>query len=248
MKSVVFVVLISIVTSCTSMVFYQQFDSVQPCSEGICPELEWVDISSSPRFQMMKTEVTVGQYLDCVEAGVCHLPVAHDSWTYGSDTCFENALWLSTDETGRSMPVNCLAKHHAERFAQWVGARLPTQAEWLHAATSEGAYVNYPWGNEIEDDPCARAVVHYATGTGCGSSAPQPPCTRLRGNSDQGVCDLVGNLAEIVVDTELVLGGHYATSNTYNDQHDALKVGESDSFDENELSYFVGVRLVRDMP
>jgi len=248
MKSTAYLAILGVLNGCASAAFYQHFEVVEPCSDASCPEVEWVDIEFSPAFQMMKTEVTVGQYLDCVNAGVCYLPVEHNEWAYRSDDCFDNALWLRTDESSRSMPVNCLAKRHAERFAQWVGARLPTQAEWLHAATSEGAYVNYPWGDEIEEDACIRAVVHHATGTGCGRSTPHPPCARTSGNSEQGVCDLVGNLSEMLSDTDRARGGHYATSTTWGFAPDALELTQSDKIEENELSYFVGVRLVRDLP
>ena len=248
MKRVFVLAWFGLAGACTSAVFYQNFEAVDPCSGVKCPEIEWVDIDFSPGFQMMKTEVTVGQYLDCVDAGVCFLPVEHDEWAYGSAACFSIAHWLRTDETSRSMPVNCLAKHHAERLAQWVGARLPTKDEWLRAATSQGAYVNYPWGDEIEEDACIRAVVHDATGTGCGRSTPHPPCARVRGNSEQGVCDLVGNLAEMLADEDGAIGGHYASSNRWLFEPNALKLGESEDIEENELSYFVGVRLVRDVP
>ena len=235
-------------SACTSALFYQTFEAVEPCAGLVCPEIEWVDIDFDSGLQVMKTEVTVAQYRDCVDAGVCFLPAAHEAWTSGSESCLTDATWLRTDEASRSMPINCLSRSHAERFANWVGARLPSAEEWLHAATSEGVYVNYPWGDELEEDACLRAIVHGATGTGCGRSAPHPPCARPRGNSDQGVCDLVGNLAEMLADGQFAIGGHYAVSTTYVTDSDALEVRQSFEFDEDELSYFVGLRLVRDQP
>ena len=130
-------------SACTSALFYQTFEAVEPCAGLVCPEIEWVDIDFDSGLQVMKTEVTVAQYRDCVDAGVCFLPAAHEAWTSGSESCLTDATWLRTDEASRSMPINCLSRGHAERFANWVGARLPSAEEWLHAATSEGAHTTH---------------------------------------------------------------------------------------------------------
>ena len=35
-------------------------------------------------------------------------------------------------------PINGVSWNQARQFAQWVGADLPTEAQWEYAATSEG--------------------------------------------------------------------------------------------------------------
>jgi formylglycine-generating enzyme required for sulfatase activity len=144
-------------------------------------------------FELMKTEVTVGQYRLCVEAGACTAPDAYDP----SEASL--AHFCSWGQSGREdHPVNCVGWDQAQSFASWAGGRLPTEAEWEYAARSGGQSWTYPWGNE--EPTCSRAVM--ADGDlGCGQSRTWPVCSKPAGNSTQGVCDLSGNVWEWVQDT-----------------------------------------------
>lgn len=88
-------------------------------------------------------------------------------------------------------PMNCVARWEAEYFCRWVGKRLPTEAEWEYAARSRKEDYEFPWGEEPED--CSRAHIG-----GCGASKTTEACGYPSGNSEQGVCDLLGNVSEYV--------------------------------------------------
>jgi formylglycine-generating enzyme required for sulfatase activity len=130
-----------------------------------------------------RTEVTVEQYSRCVRAGQCTPPEKE-----------EDCNWEKEGREGH--PVNCLTWHQADAYCRWAGGRLPTEAEWEKAARGRDGRM-FPWGNQ--DAGCERAVMSGATG-GCGKRSTWPVCSKEKGKSPYGLCDMSGNVWEWVAD------------------------------------------------
>jgi len=138
-------------------------------------------------FEIARTEVTVKQYQACVDEGACTEPRA-------PVMCGRSANW---GVTGREdHPINCVVWDQAKEYSEWVGGRLCTEAEWEYAARSGGQDREYPWGNQKAT--CKRAVM-WEGELGCGEGT-WPVCSRTEGNTEQGVCDMAGNVWEWVAD------------------------------------------------
>ncbi|MBW2703519.1 MAG: SUMF1/EgtB/PvdO family nonheme iron enzyme [Deltaproteobacteria bacterium] len=151
------------------------------------PEEMPVHLVNVPAFLMNRTEVTVRQYRACVEAGACTEP--DKGWTFGN--------W---GVPGRDEhPVNCVDWFQASAYCQWLGVRLPSEAEWEYAARSAGQDITYPWGDELAT--CDYAIMHdEEEGYGCGMLGTWEVCSKPAGNTSQGLCDMSGNIYEWVQD------------------------------------------------
>jgi len=137
--------------------------------------------------EMLETEVTVAQYRQCTTSGGCSEPVLY------ADSC-------NWDEIGYDdHPVNCVSWQQAVDFCTWIGGRLPSESEWECAARSGGQDITYPWGEE--QATCTYAVMYDTTyADGCGTGWTWEVCSKTDGNSEQGLCDLSGNVFEWVQD------------------------------------------------
>ncbi len=141
-----------------------------------------------PAFEILGTEVTVEQYASCVDVQVCTEPLSEN----GCD-------WIV--EGHEDEPMGCVTWQQAQDFCDWLGGRLPSEAEWEFAARSQGQEIVYPWGDA--DASCEYAIMHdpdYGT-TGCGLGGFWVVCSRSpRGDTEQGLCDMAGNAWEWVQD------------------------------------------------
>jgi len=133
-------------------------------------------------FEMSKTEVTVGQYRKCVAAGVCSEPSSCSWFLAGSPN------WSSSPGSKENHPINCVSWVQARTFAKWVGADLPTEAEWEYAARG-GQSFTYAGSNSPSD------VAWYNQNSDGGTR----PVGTKRANG-YGLHDMSGNVGEWVLD------------------------------------------------
>jgi formylglycine-generating enzyme required for sulfatase activity len=135
-------------------------------------------------FEMLATEVTAAQYRSCIAAGACPSPA--------NQNCEER--WHA------DLPVGCVDGIEADAFCRWIGGRLPSGAEWEYALRNAGQDLEFPWGNAAPQ--CDRAILWdraVSPEPGCGRYEPWPGCSRSADISEQGICDLVGNVTEWIV-------------------------------------------------
>jgi formylglycine-generating enzyme required for sulfatase activity len=135
-------------------------------------------------FWIDRTEVTVGAYRRCAEAGACAPPARTSSaCTYGAGD--------------PELPVSCVHWSDAEGYCRFAGKRLPSEREWEFAA--RGTYaLAFPWGGPPS---CSSAVTLTGEQTGktC-SPRPMRVGTHPWGASVFGVQDMSGNVEEWTAD------------------------------------------------
>jgi formylglycine-generating enzyme required for sulfatase activity len=83
-------------------------------------------------------------------------------------------------------PVVYVDLEDARAYARWAGKRLPTVEEWQFAAEGLNT-LNYPWGNEMEDNKCNK----YTSGE------TTPVRAFPEGVSPFGCYDMCGNTWEL---------------------------------------------------
>ena len=105
--------------------------------------ITWIQVSN--KFSIMKAEVTVSNFKQCVDKGDC-------DWPSGNKFC----SFIRPDPT--NLPMNCLSHSDALSFCRSIQADLPTVEEWESAARAgRKDNVVYPWG-DLPKPNCDYAV------------------------------------------------------------------------------------------
>lgn len=134
---------------------------------------------------------TLGQYVNACNGFTCLSTRFETTRSYLTD---ELTGYIPVEGFG-DYPINNVSWHGANAYCQWVGGRLPTEAEWELAATGgDGRF--YPWGDalQIDDDGTVPAVF---AGT---FDDLQPVNSLPEGASPFGLHHMAGNVWEWVAD------------------------------------------------
>lgn len=177
-------------------------------------------------FWLAKYETTNDQYRVCVDDGVCRAP----------------QVTASFDDASRSThPVEWVSWHDAVAYCEWLGGRLPSEAEWewaareifvrtkkgrekvllnLSAAPSsrvpgEQKSARYPWKARRpgQADSASHQWANYQGTGGRDRWLAAAPVGSFPPNS-RGLYDMAGNVAEWVQDPY----GHHGTQMDRRDQ------------------------------
>lgn len=93
----------------------------------------------------------------------------------------------------KDLPATHLSWDIANEWSQWMGFRLPTDAEWVRAFRGDDKRI-YPWGDDYPDDTFAG---FQEGGTVCNV---RPVTMFPKGRSPYGVYNMAGNVYEYVAD------------------------------------------------
>jgi len=129
----------------------------------------------SAPFWMARYPVTNAQWRAGVQAGAVSKP--------------GNTTWYD-DPKLADCPVVYVNWFESQKFAAWLGLRLPTEAEWEYAARGVESW-KYPWGDAFDGE----RVIYYQTPK-YGNKRPAPVTLKPEGASWVGAMHLSGNVWE----------------------------------------------------
>jgi len=157
-------------------------DKVKNCDTHESP-LHEVDLDA---FYIDVFEVSVGEYAGCVKAGTC------------TEIRDRNEKVCTTSWSDPGLPLDCVSQLQAKCYCEWMGKRLPTEAEWEKAARGTDRRL-YAWGNSPAPS-CETSGIWSISTPACRFPTPRPRGTYTLDRSPYGVRDMTGGVAEMVTD------------------------------------------------
>jgi len=153
-----------------------------------------------------KYEVTNKKYCDFLNATGKHR--TEEDWWIVIDDKFcliemKDGVY-KPKEGCENYPVISVTWEGANRYAEWSGRFLPTEAEWEKAAKGKDGYT-YPWGMNWDVNKCNNRLMYLESVTFLmlnfyNGRGVVPPGSIPEGASPYGVTDMAGNVMEWCAD------------------------------------------------
>lgn len=153
-----------------------------PDSDENCDEVPQRQVQLSA-FAIERHEVTLAQYRRCVEFGRCTPPLRVPN--------IPSSLRID-DPAFDQYPVTWVNQTQAEAYCAWLGARLPTEAEWERAARADRPLEDRLFVTGSRTPSCAEGNLSGCTGD------LAPVMSTASDRTSQAVYDLTGNAHELV--------------------------------------------------
>ncbi|MDX2247557.1 MAG: formylglycine-generating enzyme family protein [Bacteroidia bacterium] len=228
-------------------------------------------------FFMDITPVTVGQYRQFVKAtgyvtqaekfgDAAVFDMENQTWFLKKTAYWEYPQGKDQEKAPDNHPVTQVSYNDALAYCDWAGKRLPTEAEWEHAARNgSNSRAQYSWGEDIEEKGRYKANFWQGVFPAYNTVADGFPFTSPVGSfpaTPLGLLDLSGNVWEwcqtwytsydpndpskvVTAEPERVMrGGSFMCDPNY--CHGYRVSGRSGSTPETGL-FHVGFRCVKDI-
>ena len=178
-------------------------------------------------FYLQETEVTNGQMEAYFQAKGIAKEKCPKRWV---------AAYQAIKQANRRMetyPAVGISHALAAEFAQWIGGKLLTEAQWEYAARSRGKAYPYPWGTDGHD---LKKKANIDSMGALGDINTVPVGQFMTDQTEQGIFDLFGNVSEWCRGHSPypIRGGSFAT---WADQIKTTRARKADPEDTTELTY-----------
>ncbi|MEG4970171.1 ergothioneine biosynthesis protein EgtB [Microcoleus sp. B6-A1] len=227
--------------------FYMGSDAAEALDNERSRHLCYLEAYSIDRYP-----VTCGEYRDFMESGGYQNPDwwSADGWKWLQGEAVSQPLYWSENQAFNNHPVCGVSWYEAEAYCNFIGKRLPSEAEWEKAASWDATnqtYRIYPWG---EEPPNGSLCNH---GNNIANTSPVDAFPK--GASAIGCYDMLGNVWEWTASTFDAYPGfesypYRGYSQVYFDgEHRVLKGGSWATFPQALRStfrnwYYPGVRQI----